>query len=333
MSVLLDRVLETSTTVGTGTLSLGGPPPGFLGFVQALQPFADKTVYYCISDDIDFEIGRGTAAAGLPDTLSRDSVLLSTNSNNKVNWQAGTRNVFATLPAAALRSFVDHLASNGFISRTALNTYAARSIQAGTDINVTNGDGVAGNPTIALGFPVTAYIKTLLDDVDAAAARGTLGLGSAAVLNQGTGSSDLPSNTNLLPGIRASNQTAILNAPVKTISAAYTVLAADNGWLLERDASAGNDTVTLPAVSGLVDGWVIGIKKTDATPNAVTIDANGSELIDGLLTLSLLNQYDTIWLAKKSGAWTIISNYSNAASGAGQTLLFGVPFVFAAYLN
>lgn len=42
------------------------------------------------------------------------------------------------------------ISSNGFISRTGAGTAAARTFTSGSNINITNGDGVSGNPTIAL---------------------------------------------------------------------------------------------------------------------------------------------------------------------------------------
>ena len=97
--VINDRVKETSTTTGTGTISLAGASQGFESFVTGIGT-TNKT-YYCItnSTQTEFETGIGTVTDATPDTLSRDTVLSSTNSDNKVNFQGGTKDVFCTVPA------------------------------------------------------------------------------------------------------------------------------------------------------------------------------------------------------------------------------------------
>ena len=93
-----DRVRETSTTTGTGTLSLGGAASGYQTFVAGIG--SGNNTYYCITDGTAWEIGIGTVTSGTPSTLSRDTVLTSSaGGTTKVNWAAGTRDVFCTLPA------------------------------------------------------------------------------------------------------------------------------------------------------------------------------------------------------------------------------------------
>lgn len=86
-----DRVLETTTTQGTGTISLAGPVSGFQGFLDGVS--TGSKVPYIINDATDWEVGIGTVTSGSPDTLSRDTVHASSNSNAAVNWGPGTRNV------------------------------------------------------------------------------------------------------------------------------------------------------------------------------------------------------------------------------------------------
>jgi hypothetical protein len=98
--VLADRVQETTTTVGTGTLNLSGAVTGFQTFVAGIG--TGNTTLYCIEDGTDWEVGLGTVTDGSPDTLSRTTILASSNGGSAVNFGAGTKNVFCTLPASRM---------------------------------------------------------------------------------------------------------------------------------------------------------------------------------------------------------------------------------------
>lgn len=96
--VLKDRVKETSTTTGTGTLTLGGASAGF----QSFSVIGDgNTTYYAIVDGTsgDWEVGIGMYSS-TGGTLSRDTILESSNSNNAVDFAAGSKDVFVTYPAS-----------------------------------------------------------------------------------------------------------------------------------------------------------------------------------------------------------------------------------------
>ena len=94
-----DRVKETSTTTGTGTLSLAGALTGFQTFVAGIGD--SNTTYYAIVHESanEFEVGIGTVTDASPDTLSRTTILESSNSDSAVNFSSGTKTVFCTLPA------------------------------------------------------------------------------------------------------------------------------------------------------------------------------------------------------------------------------------------
>ena len=95
--VVNDRVKETSTTTGTGSFTLAGAVTGFETFSSAIGN--TNTTYYAIvnTTDGEFEVGLGTVGAG---TLSRDTIISSSNSDAAVNFSAGTKDVFCTLPAS-----------------------------------------------------------------------------------------------------------------------------------------------------------------------------------------------------------------------------------------
>jgi hypothetical protein len=95
--VVNDRVKETTTTTGTGTVTLGGAVSGFDTFAAGIGN--SNTTYYCIQLGAEFEVGLGTLA-GDSSTLARTTVISSSNSDNAVNFSAGAKNVFCTLPAS-----------------------------------------------------------------------------------------------------------------------------------------------------------------------------------------------------------------------------------------
>jgi hypothetical protein len=98
--VINDRVKETSTTTGTGTLDLAGASVGFVTFVAGIGN--SNTTYYAIHEQgtANFEIGIGTVTDATPDTLARTTVLNnSLGTTAKINF-SGTLDVFCTMPAS-----------------------------------------------------------------------------------------------------------------------------------------------------------------------------------------------------------------------------------------
>ena len=83
----------------------------------------------------------------------------------------------------------------------------------------------------------------------------------------------------------------------------YTATVFDDVILV--DATNGAVTITLPKASNASKKVLI-IKKTDSSANAVTIDGDGSETIDGSATVSLSNQYDVKTIISDGSAWHVI---------------------------
>jgi hypothetical protein len=93
--VVKDRVKETTTTTGTGTITLAGAVSGF----QAFSVIGNgNTTYYTIAGGSEWEVGVGTYTSS-GTTLSRDFILESSNAGSAVNFSAGTKDVFVTYPA------------------------------------------------------------------------------------------------------------------------------------------------------------------------------------------------------------------------------------------
>jgi hypothetical protein len=125
--VVNDRVKETSTTTGTGTLSLAGAVTGFETFSSAIGN-TNTTYYSIVNVNGEFEVGLGTVSAA---ALARTTVISSSNSDSAVNFGAGTKNVFCTLPAskAVILDASGNIVANNGVNLTALN---ATQLTSGT---------------------------------------------------------------------------------------------------------------------------------------------------------------------------------------------------------
>ncbi len=152
--VVKDRVQETSTTTGTGTITLLGAVSGFQSFSVIGNA---NTTYYAIVGGTEWEVGLGTYTSS-GTTLSRDTVLESSNSGSLVNFSAGTKNVFVTYPAekatyqdANGTAIAPQLsASNGLVENA--NTVSANyTIQ--TNYNAMSAGPVTVNSGISLTIP------------------------------------------------------------------------------------------------------------------------------------------------------------------------------------
>jgi hypothetical protein len=97
-----DRVKDSTTTTGTGSVTLSGTAPtGFRTFASVAA--VGDNLYYCIVDDTagDWEVGYGTLTAST--TLARSRVITSSNSGALVTFAAGTKTVFITAPARLIK--------------------------------------------------------------------------------------------------------------------------------------------------------------------------------------------------------------------------------------
>lgn len=114
--VIADRVLETSTTTGTGTFTLAGAVAGYQSFAAVGN---GNTTYYTLVDETsgDWEVGIGTYTSS-GTTLSRTTILASSNSGSAVNFAAGVKQVFVTYPGAKAVYLDSNGAPNANIATT-----------------------------------------------------------------------------------------------------------------------------------------------------------------------------------------------------------------------
>ena len=94
--VVADRVQETTSTTGTGAYTLAGAKAGFQSFAAVGD---GNTTYYACTDGTDYEVGIGTFTLS-GTTLARTTIIESSNSDAAVNWGAGEKDIFVTLPSS-----------------------------------------------------------------------------------------------------------------------------------------------------------------------------------------------------------------------------------------
>ena len=128
--VVADRVKETTTTTGTGAITLAGAANNFVTFSSVLSN--SDTTYYAIVDETnnDFEVGLGTFSSG-GNSITRTTVLASSNSGSAVNLSAGTKEVFVNYPAGKA-VFLDASGDANFAGAVNVTSTSAIKLPAGT---------------------------------------------------------------------------------------------------------------------------------------------------------------------------------------------------------
>ena len=164
-TVVDDRVQETTTTTGTGTFTLAGAKTGFQSFANIGD---GNDTYYCCTDGTDYEVGIGTYTAS-GTTLTRTTILDSTNGGSAVNWNAGSRDIFCTMPAGKV------------VFEDSSNNISVAGLVDGRDL-ATDGtklDGIEANADVTDATNVAAA-GALMATSSSSVELGSLGIGTAA---------------------------------------------------------------------------------------------------------------------------------------------------------
>ena len=185
--VINDRVKQTSTTTGTGTLDLStSAATGFETFVAGIA--STNTTYYAIFNQgtTEWEVGLGTVTDATPDTLSRTTIYSSSNSDSAVDFAAGTKDVFCTLPAS--RTVYLNASGGGVGALAAVVDDTTPQLGGNLDVN--------GNDIVSTSNADIDIIPNGTGDVNLGADTVQVGDNdaNATITTQGTG--DLILNTN-----------------------------------------------------------------------------------------------------------------------------------------
>jgi hypothetical protein len=161
---LKDRVLETASAPGTGTVTLLGASLGYQSFNTALT--SGSTTYYTIADlgGANWEVGVGTFTS--PNQLVRNTVLSSSNGGSTVNFSTGTQNVFITYPSsqAIYEDASGNVSPLGTVASGVWNATAITTAYGGTGLtSYTAGDlpyYATGTALSKLGIGANGYVLT-----------------------------------------------------------------------------------------------------------------------------------------------------------------------------
>ena len=270
--IVADRVQETTNTTGTGAYTLGGAVSGFQTFASVASD--TDTVYYSITDNVDFEVGLGTYASGA-DTIARTTVLSSSNAGSAVNWGVGTKNIFLTYPAdkavvedasnnvtignnlvvGGTVDGVDIAARDSVLTSTTNTANAALPKAGGTMSGAiamgTNKITGAGDPTAAQDLATKSYVDTI-------AAAGLHYHDPVRVEKEGTFTATYNNGTS---GVGATLTNSGTQAAL--VIDGITMVVADRVLVYEQTDATQNGIYTVTNIGSASTNWVL-TRATDA---------------------------------------------------------------------
>jgi hypothetical protein len=327
--IVADRIQETTNTTGTGAYTLGGAVAGFQTFASVASD--TDTVYYSVTDNVDFEVGLGTYASG-GGTITRTTVFSSSNSGSAVNWGIGTKNIFLTYPAdkAVLEDASNNVTvgNNLIVGGTVDGVdIAARDAVLTTTTNTANtalpkaGGTMTGNlilnadPTAALQSATKQYV----DNIAAAgihyhqACRAETTANLNATYNNGSS------------GVGATLTNAGTQAAL--VLDGVTLVAADRVMIQDQTNAAHNGIYTVTTVGSGSTNWVL-TRATDADsygpsdPNSLG-EGDAFFITEGTVhggELDVMATAGTIVFGTTDIVFNIVADAPLYTAGAGLTL-------------
>lgn len=269
-----DWIQETTNTTGTGAYALTGEVAPAFRFAPSVGD--GNWCYYSCTDGTDIEVGRGTITAGSPDTLSRDEVLRSSNSDNAVDWGAGAKTIACITPAGLFRALY-------WDSGTGAVTVGGNLLVGGTvdgvDISARDADLATAEAAIS---ELDADLTTAEAAISALGAGLTTAEGNIATL-QGYVNQDVTNGGN--PTFGAATVTSLIvggSAPITSVATgtANNDALATQGYVDDNAGGGGGSYVDVDGTVPLTGNWDIGDGLYIAADKIQARDAAGLQLLD-----------------------------------------------------
>jgi len=283
--ILKDRVKESSSSSGTGSLTLGGAFPGYQTFNAAIT--TGSTVYYTIHNltagsDTEWEVGVGTFTS--PATLSRDTVFSSSTGSSKVNFTSGVSGleVFITQPAEQAL-YTNQATGKVEVFGNGTNTVAFTNVNTtnltATTVTLTNGT-ISTNAANATDITNKTYVDGLFSTGvsyhEPVLVEEDVALNAVYVQPNGAGNGVGATLTNnganaalVVDGVSVSNTARVLvYAQANAVqNGVYTVTNPGNAtaqWVLTRATDANTFGLANPNTLGQGDAFFVTAGNTGA---------------------------------------------------------------------
>lgn len=265
--VLKDRVKVSAVTTGTGTFTLGAAANGYQNFA-AIGNGSETYYTIALQSGGEWEVGKGTVTdtAGTF-TLSRDTVLESSNAGSLVNFSAGTKDVFVTYPAERA-VYLD--AAGSAVTTLDIGTLGVSTANI-TTANITAGT-VSTAPASGNDLVNKTYVDTLAAsgihfhqpvrvespiNLNATYNNGTAGVG-ATLTNAGTQAALVVDGVT----VSVADRVLVYEQTTQTQNGIYVVTDVGSGstnWILTRSSDA--DTYVINSANGLSEGSTVFVQQ------------------------------------------------------------------------